>query len=189
MLEGFTVHNKTLPLTTNLFQNFRRCEKFWHFSAIVLKYATGFCIDTSLDMLKSYSMLLFLMLYGYVSAVPSRSHFIEGILFLPFFMKGGIQVPPAQHHFQFSYGSMQLLFIRSMLLVSLLLSFFLLLTSGILSRHVISITSSRYSFTFFKVHSSAPYNTRESLFVEAVKQEYNTPVSHWWACVPSVCKS
>lgn len=85
MLEGFTVHNKTLPLTTNLFQNFRRCEKFWHFSAIVLKYATGFCIDTSLDMLKSYSMLLFLMLYGYVSAVPSRSHFIEGILFLPFF--------------------------------------------------------------------------------------------------------
>ena len=109
--------------------------------------------------------------------------------FFPFFMKGGIQVCPTQQHFQFCHGSLQLLFIRSMRLVSLLLSFCLLLTSGILPRHVISITASQYSFAFFKVHSSAPYNTRESLIVEAAKREYNTPVSHLWACVPKVRKA
>lgn len=137
------------------------------FSAVALRSDACFWIVASLDMLKSYLIFSVLILYGYVFTVPSWRGFMEKELFFPFFMKGGIQVPPTQQHFQFSHSSLQLLFIRSMLLVSLLLSFCLLLTSGILPRRVISIAASRYSFTFFSVHSSAPYNTRESLVVEA----------------------
>jgi len=109
--------------------------------------------------------------------------------FLPFVVKSGIQVPPTQQHFQFSHGSLQLLFIHSMLLVSLLLSFCLLQALGFLPRHVISITVSRYSFAFFRVHSSGLYSTRESLNVKAAKREYNTLGSCWWASVPRVRKS